>query len=259
MPKPKMLQLSKGMTRLFKSLLPLFCGVTISFQAPQPHSINEILGSISAEDRRDLTQLFQSLLFENQFAYTLFGSKPITHKGVFFDTDSENFIHRWQTLKKYLVFVNETHSNFAFLEKTYPELFEIHFVNKQLVLDTIERHAPAFREVLGNLQPNEILARILTFEDLFEAIGNSQILYGVLLGYGEENARGFDQNLPNPKPFNEDYLGQDQLTLPYFQTFSERERLELKSRYQSERNYILSLYSKGNFLEITLTKLLANE
>lgn len=122
----------------------------------------------------------------------------------------------------------------------------------------IEKHASTFREVLGDLRPHEILAHILSAEDLFEAIGNSQILYGILLGYREENARGFELDLPDPKPFNEDSSMQNQLTLPYFMTFfpnTETERL--RKLYTQEREMILAKYSKGNLLEITLNQLLS--
>ena len=104
----------------------------ISFHVSQPRSIAEILRNISVEDRKALIQLLQSLLFEDQFAYNLFGSKPITHKRVFFDTDLSNFIPQWQILKRYLSFMDGSLSNFAFLEKAYPESFEIHFVKALL-------------------------------------------------------------------------------------------------------------------------------
>lgn len=237
-------------------ILPFLCCVS-TIHASQHNRINEILRNISSEDKEILTELFQSLLLEDQFAYTLIGSKPMTHKGVFFDTDTKNFIPNWQVWKKYSHFFNEKDLNFAFLEKTYQELFEIHFVNKKLVIDTIEKHSLVFKEILGELSPNEILERILKSDDLFEAIGNSQILYGILLGYGEENARGFDLDLSNPIPFSNEKPKPNHLTLPYFQTFpSSQETPLLRKQYQLDRKKILSLYSKGNFLEITLTQFL---
>lgn len=101
---------------------------------------------------------------------------------------------------------------------------------------------------------------MLKSDDLFEALGNSQVLYGILLGYGEENAKGFDLDLPDPKPFSKESPKPNRLTLPYFQTFStSQETPFLRKQYQEDRKKILSIYSNGNLLEITLTKLLSND
>jgi hypothetical protein len=241
-------------------LLPFVCCAgMIPIYASQHHP-TEILRNISSEDRETLTKLFRSLLFDDQFSYTLFGSKPITHKGVFFDTDTAKFIKNWQIWKKYKHFFDTNNSNYVFLEKTYPELFEIHFINKKLVLSTIEKHSSTFSRILGQLTPHEILERMLKSDVLFAALGNSQILYGILLGFGEENAKGFDLDLPDPKPFNKESPKPNHLSLPYFQTYSaSQETSFLRKQYKQDREKILSIYSKGDLLEITLTKLFSND
>jgi hypothetical protein len=49
------------------------------------------------------------------------------------------------------------------------------------------------------------------------------------------------------------------LPLPYFVVFGKNRETEiLRKTYEQERKKILSIYSKGNFLEITLNKLLSN-
>lgn len=240
----------------FLGISLLCCAGMTHMHAAQCSSANYIIQHISSEDKAILTELFRSLLFDDQFAYTLFGSKPITHKGVFFGTDTANFIPKWQVWKKYSYFFDTCFSNFAFLEKSNQELCEIHFVNKKLVLEAVEKYADAFTGILGEVKPKDVLERILKSNDLFEAIGNSQTLYGILLGYGEENARGFELNLPNARPFIEGNAGDTCLALPYFQTFSPcQETSYLRKQYLQEREKILSIYSRGNILEITLTRL----
>jgi hypothetical protein len=100
---------------------------------------------------------------------------------------------------------------------------------------------------------------MLKSEDLFEALGNSQTLYGIFLEYGEENAKGFEPNLLDSKPFTKENPKPNRLTLPYFQTFSPgQETALLRKQYQQDRKKILSIYSKGNLLEITLIELFSN-
>jgi hypothetical protein len=103
---------------------------------------------------------------------------------------------------------------------------------------------------------------LISEEDVYEAIGNSQILYGILFGFGEKNARGFNDkfelghDIPDPIPFNEEDPKPGRLTLPYFSVFgNSRDTDILRKTYQQERKRILTLYSKGNFLEITLNQL----
>lgn len=71
--------------KLFKLLiLPFVCCVGMVPIHASQHYVIEVLRNIPSEDRELLTKLFRSLLFDDQFAYTLFSSKPITHKGSIF-------------------------------------------------------------------------------------------------------------------------------------------------------------------------------
>jgi len=237
--------------------------------------VKAILNQMPKEDYVALDRLFRHLVFESYFAYTLFGSKPMTHRGAFLDVlerevDQNNgdfiFLTDWHIWKKYANHPEFKTPNFVFVENTLqnPTLFEVHFLNRKNVISCVQKHLKAFQEVLGNdVTPEGIYEKMVGAGDLFEALGESQVLYGILFGFGEKNSRGFyekfflDAPLPEPISFHDEEPKPDRLTLPYFKTFSEKERRELKNVYQSERRHILSLYAKGNFLEITLTRLMS--
>lgn len=251
-------------------------GGGIVFPSIQSSSVKEFLKKIPPEDYQALDQLFRVLVFENYFAYTLFGSKPMTHKGAFYEVLSRDppkpnsgdhiFLSNWKIWKKYAHFPELQTTNYAFVEKEYPELFDIHFVNKKNVLSCVQDHLAAFREVLGNeITPEKVYDSIVRSDDLYEALGNSQILYGILFGFGEPNARGFHEkfvlglDLPEPTFFNNEKQKPNHLSLPYFVVFGKNRETEmLRKTYEQEQKKILSIYAKGNFLEITLNKLISD-
>lgn len=208
---------------------------------------------ISNEDKPIITELFQQLMIDDQFAYTLFDSKPMSHTGIFFDTDSRNFLPKWKIWKKYQTQL--LGENFVFLENASQELFEIHFINKKSTIDIISKHLSTFQKILGNKSPNEILDAILNSDDIYVALGESQILYGILFGYGESNSRGFLENRKNHIPFHNEMPKNGKLCLPYFRAYNSRETINLRIKYNYDRKRILSMYSRGDFLEITLQKL----
>jgi hypothetical protein len=267
------------MRRYLKFLLFsfLFCVRMEAVPPTQNFSIKAILSQIPKDDYEALDQLFRTLVIENYFAYTLFGSKPMTHKGVFYGVltrerskDNEGdqiFLTYWEIWKKYASRPEFQTPNYFFVEKKLPELFEIHFLNRKNVLACVQEYLSTFKEILGEgVTPEKIYYNMITSNDVYEALGNSQILYGILFGFGEKNARGYHEkfelelDIPEPIFFNDEEQKPNHLSLPYFSVFGpNRETDLLRKTYQQERRRILSLYSKGNFLEITLTKLLSND
>jgi hypothetical protein len=267
------------MTKTSQALLLtlFFCWVGgAAFPSTQSSSIRELLKKIPQEDYQALDSLFRVLVFENYFAYTLFGSKPMTHKGAFYEVLTHHplkksggdyiFLTNWKVWKKYACQSEFQTPNYVFLEGNLPELFDVHFLNKKNVLACIKSHLSTFREILGDeITPEGVYDSIIHSEDLYEALGNSQILYGILFGFGETNARGFHEkyelniDVQEPTFFNEKMPKPNDLPLPYFAVFGASKETEmLRKTYEQERKKILSVYSKGNFLEITLTKLLSN-
>ena len=71
--------------------------------------------------------------------------------------------------------------NYVFVEKQFPELFEVHFLNRNNVLSCVQKHLKAFQEVLGDdITPETVYAAMVHSDDMFDALGKSQILYGIL-------------------------------------------------------------------------------
>ena len=124
-----------------------------------------------------------------------------------------------------------------------------------------------FESILGaKITPEKLWNAVLKSPDIYDALGKSQILYGILFGFGSENAKGyydkFEIGIPlraEAKSFNNDPSGLYLLPTPYFVFFNQNKQSEaLRKQYQKEREKILLIYSKGDFLEITLKQLLSN-
>jgi|GEM_PF-2346968 hypothetical protein len=236
--------------------------------------VQKALSKISKEDYAQLEQLFRILFFENYFAYTLFGSKPMTYHGAFYEQpihvtiDNPNseliFLTNWKIWEKYSKLPEFKSENFVFIYEKRPELFGIHFISKRNILSCVRDNIDIFKDILGSeINPEKVLQAIETSNDIYETLGDTHLLYGILFGFGTQNAIAFHQKfdlelpLPDPMPFHTEEPEDHPLPLPYFMTFfpnAETERLQ--KQYANEREMILSKYSKGDFLEITLRELL---
>jgi hypothetical protein len=235
--------------------------------------VQELLSKISREDYQALDKLFYCLMFENYFAYTLFGTKPITYHGAFYDQPTATierpnsaiiFLTNWKVWEKYAKHSEFQTKNFIFLEEKRPELFGVYFINKKNVLQCVKENIEIFKCVLGKeITPEKVLQLLIESKDIYEPLKDNHILYGILFGFGAENATAFYQKfelalpLPDPTPFHNEDPKISLLPLPYFMTFhpnSDTERL--RKLYTEERKHILSTYEQGNFLEITFNQLL---
>lgn len=139
-------------------------------------------------------------------------------------------------------------------------------LNKPSCLKAIEKNISLFSKTLGiMLQPAEILEHIVSNSDLFkEGLCGSQALLGLFLGYGKENAIGFEKHFASKRklfraiPMNSlefSYLQNEGLMLPAFASFSNKETRKIMRNYKNERKKIINIYSHGNFLELTLKRL----
>src|ERR1700722_9756945 len=95
-------------------LLMLTCWVVVNqvYAAQQvtTYEIKDTLQGISKKDYQALDQLFKTLMFDQCFAYTLFGSKPMSHHGTFHykyykaitnPKGKHLFLEYWSVWKKY--------------------------------------------------------------------------------------------------------------------------------------------------------------
>lgn len=226
--------------------------------------------SISDIDKNQIARLFSFLMFDEKFAFVLFGSKPMATIGfekstplilgfiypsIFFELES--LWHTWE--KYYPLFMS---NNYQFVINDNDQWFQIYLVNKSLCIKHIEQNISLFQKEMGDLSGYEVLNKILSSNDVFATLNKNQTLYGILLGYGSTNANAFHQKYSKNHFYLEGIQFNDEPSLPFmlgipnFVVFKSNDEVkEIKMNYLNERENILDIYSKGDFLEITLQKL----
>lgn len=248
----------------------LFCLFIIPIQA----NVKEALKSIPPNDREDLEGLFYQLVNEDQFGYTLFGDKPVSIGSYFNVTPWENFIElgecngifwkKWATWEKYK---NQFKiQNYLLLKETSPLVDEIFIINKKSFIKMLNRHLDVFERILNkSINPKQFLRQIeegkISFSD---SIQNNEILLGICLGYGRQNAILY--HLRSKILTNEclDYFGDYNRSLirinpsQFMADHQLKETKTLQQKYKALRAKISVIYSHGNFLDITLTQLTAD-
>lgn len=155
---------------------------------------------IAEQDRAALEAFFRVLLIKNNFAYTLFGSKPCSfataghHQKIAINSALNNFdtvILRkgWECWQKYAH--QYSNSNYLLQLSENSNVMTVTLINKQALKDTLKEHQ--------NLLPAD-----LTAEKLFEMICkdasclddfNRYDLTGIVLGYGVNNALAFEKKI----------------------------------------------------------------
>ncbi len=246
-----------------------------------------------------MEKFWHDLLFKEGGAYTLWGSKPITEIAVYHYSEEEmaEFIRqlpeeelencytdkqydfpenwkRWET-----ACVNFPFKRHLLFKSHYSEdnkISYIYFVNVIKTALLLQDNYDLFRKEVGfDFQPLEVVLEIPNkssdFWEKLETSKNSFLIWGLLFGYGKQNASLFNwkyQSLNKPsedfvqriynKPSNPSPKGQTNLSvnnflLPSFISFTEDD--ETVYNYQSEREKIRRIYKNKDLLKITLEKL----
>jgi hypothetical protein len=269
---------------------------------------NSLFNEISEEDKLAIEPLLKDLVFHNHFGYALIGAKPVAVASYFSQEPFANmvFIRKshvlnfecsWNVLEKYQSKLNSR--NFLFLKEksSVPlgnrDIYVVVIINKSLFLRTVEQHLGLFKKTLGNwVTPVRLLYKISEAKtSLFEVLGCDEGLYGILLGYGRNNALAFKRNLELARavdplfreiayPFTlhltspslhfcsleEEYMDfQKQLSLfnlhfplssfepPSFEALREDdETVHLRQKYRAAHRTLVDMYGKEDFLRVTL-------
>ena len=272
-------------TLLFFSRLPL-----------NAQSIQERLHSISASDQKDITALFRYLLFRSGFAYTCFGDKAISYDCFDLLEEVDRLDHQspfaLNAWKKYAHLFPSQNFLFLFHENLEEQLAEITLINKRAFKEVFDVHHAAFVSLFGSDVTAEKLLNLLIKRGSMwnTPMRDHEDLIGILLGYGEINARlyqrraeiigrkmsvqrlqkvrllpseGFQtldeelahlkshlENVPDENPFV--YA----IRLPSFVADKKHpQTVEILNKYREQRNSFSKKYEKGNILEITLKQL----
>ena len=141
----------------------------------------------------------------------------------------------------------------------------IYLINKKTCLSTIKQYELLFEVILNSKQAAQgILQNMIESKAMLEnALNGSNVLYGILLGFGKENALGYERLyeknmyfLKRP-PFarSEAEKCVPGIDFPQFAAFDEAETKKLKKQYLANREELLKIVYREDFLEFTLSKL----
>lgn len=261
-----------------------------------PPTNEKTLYDLSAEERQWMTKFFNDILLEHSAIYTLWGSKPITEIVIehhseeeikaYFDSLSEeekkncwivnnyDLAENWEKWKKiHKFFPIKRHLFFQSDWRRTPDATFIYFVDILKTALTIEENYSLFRKQVGfDFDPTQVVFEMTMNNSIFwEKINRNSLLWGILFGYGKENAYAFHwkyyEHSPNADtffssikhefsetiPFGELKIGLDNFEIPSFVSFNDND--EIIQRYRIEREKIRNNYKNKNFLDFTLKRL----
>jgi len=231
---------------------------------------------IEDQDLKYFNDFVTDHFFCDNFAYTLFGDKPVSLGGHFLELPEANRIFldfpsiywkRWEVWKKYAE---------HFLMKNYL-LFEqdagenrkfIFFINKQAFVLCVKRHQAIFDRELGKKVQGEEL--LVEFAEGKTPLWKNELLLGILLGYGEHNARLFAKRakieglsllfgdiFPNEYRMIDKHLNFfEEGKVTFVADLHHPETAVLKKKYQKSTQKIAENYALRDFLGVTLQKLM---
>jgi hypothetical protein len=206
MPKSSLLTLWEGSLqsiKIFFTAFTLLVFLTCCEKTSDP---------LPSHDRRALEEFFELLIKDKDFAYTLFGTKPVSIVDYFGNhpTSFETLIleRGWATWQKQKhLFPSKNfeliHINFGRLNGRNHK--EIVLVNKSATLNIIKKNINIFHDFLQNDWTAEDILNAITTDNLFlkNLIYKSDIL-GILLGYGNINAQNFEKSKELSAHINEE-------------------------------------------------------
>lgn len=252
------------------ALVIALVSLTLSVEGASSSLCN--LKKIPSRELREIENFFRYLVWNEQalFGYTLLGEKPlsVTYFPQKPPEQLKTIKHPMVQLPKWLSSWEKYQhlfkmNKFVLFSYKGSLAVEIYLLNKDLVVKKIQENHNLFKEQLEvDKTPEEILEQLLLSRNFFkEGLNGSQVLFGILLGYGTENSLGFNSynsgtTEPPPKTFEQSTkINRYYMPLPFFAIFSEKETNDLLQSYSLQRKKILSMYSKGNFLKTTLRQL----
>ncbi len=160
-----------------------------SRERSKEQKVYQILQSMPEEDRQILDAFFQLLIRDNNFSYTLFGNKPVSIAD-YYGNDCSFYLYDplsyltyekgWETWSKYSHYFRN--SNYRLLKTVIGDTVEIAMVNVNQISHLKDKYK--------NYQDK--LNKIITI-GLYKI--DNQSLMGVVLGYGEENAKNFERKM----------------------------------------------------------------
>lgn len=272
----------------------------------QAKDLSLILKQIPKNELEDIRDLFNNLIYQNHFSYTLFGEKAVS---ISYCTISKPFEilrkhemnnqilsnvlgakwEKWKVIQpKFPI------KNYLFLEEAIWSdhyLRYIILINRKKFINVFNKNSEIFQRELGYKTTAEnLLTKIEQLGDLRKVLNHNELLLGILLDYGKNNADFYNRRnqikilrdhyghiLVKDSSFVKELNEQIAEITDILQPCSEQdcellfipsihfvgdaqspETLALRQKYQAQREEITDIYAKGDLLEITLSKLIQN-
>lgn len=172
--------------------------------------------------------------------------------------------------------------NFALLEERSMKMESVKFIlliNKPVFRQVVNEHLKTFEKILNRkIDAQDLLEEMSKF-GYQKTLKESEILKGILLGYGEQNARLFEERIkfyykpafnllrsqseePHPLIKNPTFFNKSDNDLTFFSLINflvdphSAETQELREKYNEADIKIFKNYKPDNILHISLQKLL---
>lgn len=176
--------------QIFLLTTPLFGG-----------GVEEGMKHISLSERYLLREFAKECFKWDQASHVIFfENKPCSLMCTYAFSPDESLrdllqLDGWKTFQKYEHLF--PHPNFIFQEDVWSsdgiQKIEVFLFNKRALRKCFDRYLPLFQEVIGPHCSYEwFLSELKAGKSVEDIIKHDQVLLGVLLGYGEESARAFE-------------------------------------------------------------------
>lgn len=216
--------------------------IDFSYKPPSKHEKYEIWASLKDETRK--AHSLKELQFPNY--------------------NAQNTLANWKKIEKGFPW-----NQYRLI---YGEHNIVYFINVESFTEIYRKHQKLFEIVLGgNTTLQEILDSVGDENSqIWTRLKSSHLLCGILLGFGIENAKGFEQSLNNPNDSSSSYLSVEKgnwaiysdkpkvtdLPLPAFRVFTDGE--DTLHHYREQRERIISQYHHVDFYKKVADVLLEN-
>lgn len=222
-------------------VLLLLLGSPAWSQGKDNQDVRALITALSPEQNVLLTSFFRTLIQNSFSGYVLYGDKPIcieahpllNESGALSGVNPQTPIlikgmELWQKLE-----VSANNKNYILLifDPEESECRHLVCINRKAFLQTVNENLPLFRYVLGpTLTAESLLEALLESKNRFyEVLKNDNVLLGILLGYGKQNALYVSRKEQISYSFSserkEDFPYISKKTRHFWQTFPKAQQL----------------------------------
>lgn len=168
-------------------------------------TIEEGLKNVSWHDKACMRKFFDFAIKSDNAAHVLcFENKPVCFTVIVVKDNRRSFseilcLKGWRAFKK-----NEhlfPHPNFIFCEELYDQdgckILDIYIINKLAIYKCLRTHSHIFTNALGEeFSPDWFIGKLEQGETLPALIHHNDFLLGILLGYGDESSKAYQDAKP---------------------------------------------------------------